>query len=309
MLDQSRAWLAALSPARQSRLAVIHNPVSGRANGRRMRRYLRALRDCGLTADLRVTHASGDAEHLASMVTDETAGTLVVAGGDGTINEVINGAVPAFSPPIALLPLGTANVLHAELSLPTAPAPLAAAIAAGNTQPVYTPTANGRRFVVMAGAGFDAHVVADVSGRTKRLLGRGAYVLSALRTLLRFPFRGYDVAVDGVKHQAASVIIANAHYYGGRYTCAPDARLDDPDLHVCLFRRGGRWAALRYSLALLRGTLHRRPDVTIIRARHVEVRGEPGEPVQCDGDALATLPLTVEADGRALSFIVPPSGA
>lgn len=307
MLDQSRGWLAALSQAPAlTRLTVIHNPVSGRANGARFGRLLRALQGTGLEIVLRTTTMKGDGERLAAQASRATDGILVVAGGDGTINEVINGASPRDCPPIAVLPMGTANVLHAELGLPSEPKALAAAIAGAATLPVYTPLANGRRFAVMAGAGFDAHVVAAVdAGGSKRLLGRAAYVLGYLRTLLRFPFRGYDVIIDGISFRAASVVIANARYYGGRFTCTPGARVDEPELHVCLFLSPGRWSAVRYALALLTGTLHLRPDVAILRARHVVVHGEAGEPVQCDGDIVTTLPLTVEADGQSLPFVVP----
>jgi diacylglycerol kinase (ATP) len=110
-----------------------------------------------------------------------------------------------------------------------------------------------------------------------------------------------------VEHDAASVVIANGRYYGGRFTCAPDAALDDADLHVCLFLAGGRWSALRYGIALVCGRLHRRSDVRIVRGREIRVTGAAGEPVQCDGDVVTTLPLVVRASGETLRLIVPPA--
>ena len=98
---------------------------------------------------------------------------------------------------MALVPLGTANVLANEIGLATAPAAVARTIAGGASVRAYVGVANGRCFTAMAGAGFDAHVVANVSLRLKRLFGKGAYVVESLRQLWRFPFPRYRVTVDG----------------------------------------------------------------------------------------------------------------
>jgi diacylglycerol kinase family enzyme len=205
--------------------------------------------------------------------------------------------------PVAILPLGTANVLAAELGLSARSFQLARCVLEGATTEVYLPRANGRRFTMMVGVGFDAHVVAGVNCRLKRFLGRMAYIVAFARIVRKFPYRCYEVIVDGRTYRAASVIIANGHYYAGRFSCAPEARLDDPDLHVCLFLRTGRWSTLRYGLSLLLGSLHRRSDVMILRGRSVDVRGQPGEPVQCDGDIATILPLSVRATGEKLRFL------
>jgi diacylglycerol kinase family enzyme len=157
----------------------------------------------------------------------------------------------------------------------------------------------------MVGVGFDAHVVAGVNCRLKHVLGKTAYILAFARTAWKFPYRRYEVIVDGQHHRAASVVIANGHFYAGRFTCALDARLQEPDLHVCLFLRTGGWSTLRYAISLLLGTLHRRRDVEIVRGRTIDVHGEAGEPVQCDGDAPSTLPLMVRATGEKLRFLTP----
>ena len=104
---------------------------------------------------------------------------MVVAGGDGTVNETINGLARS-GLPLALIPLGTANVLAAEIGLQTDPAAVARCVAFGQPRPIALGAANGRRFILMAGAGFDANVVAGVSVPMKRWLGKGAYILSSL---------------------------------------------------------------------------------------------------------------------------------
>jgi diacylglycerol kinase (ATP) len=126
--------------------------------------------------------------------------------------------------------------------------------------------------------------------------------------LLRFGQRHYEVNIDGRLHHATSVVIANGHYYGGKFSCAPDASLADPELHVCLFLRSGRRAILGYGLSLLLGRLHRRRDIRIERGRHIHVTGGAHERVQLDGDSATCLPLTVVATGERLGFILPARG-
>lgn len=120
-----------------------------------------------------------------------------------------------------------------------------------------------------------------------------------------FRFPPYRVIVDAKAHEAASVVIAKARHYGGPYSCAPGARLEDAEFHVCLFARPGPLAAIRYGAALTRGRLAGRVDYRILRARHVRIEGPAGDPVQGDGDVIAALPLEVEMVPNALQLVMP----
>jgi diacylglycerol kinase (ATP) len=299
--------LISLSPARQPldpapRILAIYNPTAG---GRR-RRFLDAVLDQlargGAEVTLRATTRRGDAERFASEASAGAFDRVVVAGGDGTINEAINGLVDRRLP-VAIIPLGTANVLAAELSLPTDPIRLADTISQGRPRDVVIGRVNGRAFTMMAGIGFDAHVVANVNLRLKRLTGKFAYVLETLVQLWRYRPAYYEVGVDGKPHRVASAIIAKGHFYGGRFVCAPKARLEAPELHACLFGRAGRRHVIRYAIALLLGRLHLLHDVQIVPARCVEIAGPVGEPVQGDGDTLAHLPARIDVSAGALRLI------
>ena len=154
----------------------------------------------------------------------------------------------------------------------------------------------------MAGVGFDAHVVANVSPWLKRLIGKGAYVAETLRQLACFSFPRYRVTLDGVAHEAASVIVARGHFYGGRFVVAPEARLDSDELHVCLFNRGGRLQTILYAVALAAGRLHRSRHVKIVKARRVTIEGPEGDPVQGDGDLIGRLPVTIELSPTSIGL-------
>jgi diacylglycerol kinase (ATP) len=302
--------MQASSALRGRRMTVVFNPTAGGRRRARLDETLKLLRASGCEVAVQATAARGDAETIARGfgVPPQALDLLVIAGGDGTINEAVNGLLSAGgdgASSMALVPLGTANVLAKEIGLATAPAAVARAIARGASVRAYVGVANGRCFTAMAGAGFDAHVVANVSLRLKRLFGKGAYVLESLRQLWRFPFPRYRVTVDGESYDAASVIVAKGHFYAGRYVCAPEARLDQPEFHVCLFERGGRWNAVRYALALALGRLPRLPDFRVLRGRAVTIDGPAGDPLQGDGDIIAHLPVRIEIAPQPLRLIVP----
>jgi diacylglycerol kinase (ATP) len=289
-------------PAR--RLMIIFNPMSGWRRRRRFDAVLDRLRARGCQLSVYATRAPGDAERLAAAADPGRYDLLVVAGGDGTVNEAINGLGDRRLP-LALLPLGTANVLAAELGLGTDPEAVARSIADGVARPVALGVANGRRFILMAGAGFDAQVVASVDLRLKRWLGKAAYALAILRQLLTYGFPTYRVSLDGAAHAAASVLVANAHFYGGRLVAAPAADLRSPTFEVGLFERSGRAAAIGYTLALLLGFLPRLKSYRLLAARRIEIEGPPGEPVQADGDVIGRLPVRIEVLPAALELVFP----
>ena len=286
------------------RVLVIYNPKAGRFTAGRLARVVRRLSDADATVTVRETARRGDAQSFAAAASAGDFDVIVAAGGDGTINEVVNG-LTGKDVPLAVIPLGTANVLAQEIGLCACPLTIARTILAGDVRPIHVGSANGRRFVMMAGVGFDAHVVARVGPLVKRFLGKGAYVFESVVAMLQFRYPVYGVTIDGQSYRAASVIIANGRYYGGRFVCAPRASLDDGSLEVCLFLRTGPWNVVRYGLGLLTGTLDRLPDVKVVSGSRISVDGGAGEPVQCDGDTSLGLPLIALAGDTSLQLVMP----
>ncbi|MCK6452437.1 MAG: diacylglycerol kinase family lipid kinase [Alphaproteobacteria bacterium] len=296
-----------------ARLLVVHNPISGWPVAGWFRRRLLArvvarLRRAGARVEVRRTAARGDAERFARAALAQGFERIVVAGGDGTINEAAN-ALAGSALPLAVVPLGTANVLAAEIGLGGGADAIARVILDGRPARVSLGAVGGRRFVMMAGIGFDARVVRAVDPAAKRWLGKLAYVAATLAELGRFRPRRYAITADGRRFEAGSVIVAKGRHYAGNFVAAPDARLDDACFQVCLFRAGDRRAILRYATALARGRLHRLDDVTIVAARSVMVErlGDSAvtEPVQGDGDIVGRLPVRIAVLPHALTLMVP----
>jgi YegS/Rv2252/BmrU family lipid kinase len=289
------------------RVLVIYNPAAGQWRRRRLQATLRALDEIGCPLTLHETTRPGDAEAKASMLTEDDCDVVVAAGGDGTINEVANGLIgaPGPVPPLAIIPLGTANVLAQEIGLRGQPGNVARAIAGGSRMIVHLGKANGRHFIMMAGVGFDAHVVANVDLALKRRTGKVAYVLETAAQALRYGFPLCQVTIDGRRFEACSVVVCNGRHYGGPFVAAPQASLGKPLLDVCLLERGGWARVLRYGAWLVLGRLSRLPDVRIETGSLITIEGVPGLPVQGDGDIIAELPVTIEVSDRTLELIVP----
>ncbi|MGO1120276.1 diacylglycerol/lipid kinase family protein [Rhodovibrionaceae bacterium A322] len=302
------------SQADPLRVQVIFNPTAGARRVGRYQAVVADLRALGCLVEERPTSCRGDAEMFARTLAKGETDRLVVAGGDGTINEVVNGLLHnekgAQATPLALLPLGTANVLAAEIGLKARTTWQANYIAKGRPRPISLGEAGGTAFLLMAGAGFDAQVVASVDGNLKRRIGKGAYIYETLRQLWCYSFPRFLVTVDGDDYEAASVIVCNAHYYGGRFVLAPGADLETHELEVCLFERPGGWNALRYSAAMIFGQLQKLDDYRIIEGRRITISAIDGDqeashPLQGDGDVLAQAPTEIRVLPDALNLVFP----
>jgi diacylglycerol kinase (ATP) len=298
-------------------ILLIRNPIAGRRRRGLVEEVMRLVQAEGWTVDLVDTAASGDARHLAETCDASRYAVIAVAGGDGTINEVVNGLAGRIDggPALALVPLGTANVLAHELGLRATAKMVARTMIAGHELLMRPGQATGgglpRHFSLMAGAGFDAKVVAGVTAPLKRRLGKAAYVWRSMIETRRYRPVRYAVEVDGVAYEAASVIVTRSRLYAGPYVVAPAAALGEPLLHVCLFERWGRSQTLRFGLALLMGRLSRTGGYRVIAGRDVKVSvlSDAGEsrsqPVQIDGDNALTLPVSIAIAAGAVRLLQP----
>jgi YegS/Rv2252/BmrU family lipid kinase len=290
------------------RILIIRNPVAGRPAARARYRHVVALlaeKDCVVTE--RVTGARGDAERFAAEANRFHYDVVAVAGGDGTLNEVVNGLGPD-APPLAVIPLGTVNLFAREIGLAREVEAIVGTILNGSLHAIRLGAINERLFLMVAGIGFDAHVVRGVGPRIKRALGVVAYALRFLFELFRFRFPRYAVEADGVRFSVASAVVAKGRYYAGPFVLAPNAGLAKPTLELCLFRVGGVAAALTYALALGLGWLARHPAISLVGAQVVLIDGPPGEPVQVDGDTPPglTLPARITLARQPLQVLMPP---
>jgi diacylglycerol kinase (ATP) len=307
VLQQQHEKTRAASAPR--RLLVIFNPAAGRSPKRRLGAILEQLDALGCLVVVRETAARGDAETFAREADEDLFDLVAAAGGDGTINEVVNG-LAASNLPLAVLPLGTGNVLANEIGLPRSAKRLARLVASGTARPVWMgEIANGaigeRRFLMMAGIGFDADVVAGLDEALKRRVGKLAFVHAIVAEIIHYRRNRYSVTCEGIEHSVASAVISKGHFYGGRFVLAPAARLDEPWLYLILFMRTGRVAALKYLVAMALGVVHRLSDIQILRTTELSVSAPGGAVVEGDGDIVAKLPVRIRIAERPLLLVQP----
>lgn len=289
------------------RLLLIANPVSGRNARTKIDRAVALLTQAGFPPDLHLTVGPGDARDAAATAAASNYDRILVAGGDGTLNEVINGIAPATTP-IACLPLGTVNVFALEANIPFDLAEACELAVGGTVRRISLGRINGQGFLLMASAGWDADAVARLRPRVKRWFGRLAYGLSAAEALLAGGPAPLSVTLaDGRRREGYGLVVSNCRFYGGRYVVTPQASMFSDSLEVCLLRRRGRLAMLGFAASLALGRALGPPGVEFHRVERLEVDGE-GIPVQVDGDAWGRLPVRIEAWPQAASLVLPSQG-
>jgi YegS/Rv2252/BmrU family lipid kinase len=286
-------------------IKLIANPIAGGNARPHIDRICRHFREHGHHVELFLTAARGDAEAAARAAGAGAGGydRIVAAGGDGTLNEVINGLAPS-TIPLAFIPLGTVHVLALEIGLPFDLLAAAEVAMSGVPTPVCLGQAGARKFLLMAGVGFDAQVVRAVDSRLKRRIGRFAYVVAALKALCRWQPPQLTVTLaDGSVQRAEGAIIGNGRLYGGRFSLTPHVSLTDDDFEVLFLRRSSRLALLRAALCALR---HRPPatkDGILLRTSSLSIAG--AAPIQIDGDDFGDLPCAFVTLPGAITLVFP----
>lgn len=304
--------------------SIIFNPVSGGGKSSRLKHLEEArkiLAAAGIEADLRPTSAPGHAGEIAARAIAEGSQLIVACGGDGTLNEVVNG-MPGSKVPIALLPAGTANILAKELRIPwnipraaaLIPAGIPTRIALGaitkgdSSSLVNTPNDNRRYFLVVAGAGADGALVHALDPSVKQRAGVLAYWMEGAKQLLRYKFPQFRVTTAQNKEIVATlVIVGRTKHYGGPFRITRGADLFANEFELGIFSSQSALRYLLYLPACWMGRLHRLKDVHFVKSNSIRCEGLRGDPIyaQVDGEASESLPVTFSIVPDALTLIVP----
>ncbi len=286
---------------RPKKALVILNPVAGNRDPTLSKLVVQKLSSLGWEIRIRETSGIGDAEIIASKIGRRNFAfdLVIVSGGDGTINEVVNGLVGGekLDIPIGVIPTGSVNLLASELGIKNSVASTVAALLSGTKRSISLGKVIGRDgervFLVTAGVGFDANAISRVSMGIKKLHGKTAYALAGLMEYLLGSFPKHKVVLGGKRYIVGSVLLANGKYYAGRMVWAPDADVGGPGLQIGLFRTLGRLTLPIYVLGIMFGFLSKLKGFHLVGADEIIVEGPKGQPVQIDGDVLAQLPVRI----------------
>lgn len=290
------------------RAMIVFNPIAGLANplARDLDAAAQVLSDHGWQIELCPTAGPGDGTLLARSAAEQRYDVVVAAGGDGTINEVVNGLAGSATA-LATLPLGTMNVWARELGLPLQPRAAAETLLDWQVRPIDLGRAGDRYFLLMAGIGLDAAITAGVQAADKRRLGMLAYVLRGLAVALHIRGTRVRMLIDDrrVKGRVLLVVVGNSQLYGGLVKITHRASIDDGLLDVCVIKGNGFASALFHSIAIISRRYSNDPEIEYYRARSVKVFARSALPVQVDGDTIGSTPMTFEVAQGALLALMP----
>jgi diacylglycerol kinase (ATP) len=290
------------------KLAIIANPVAGRGRAyKSIQRYLNQWKHPGWEVDLQTTRSRDHAGQLARELLFRPPDLLFICGGDGTINEVAS-QIPDPPFPIAIIPAGTANVIARELQLPLDPV---RALQIGlkrtrrNIDLGILGPGSRRRFLFVAGIGFDAYVVSQVNEELKSKVGIAAYAIAIVGCLQSYSFPEFQVVAEGRTHTATSCLAANGRRYGGGLLFCPDADMCDGSFDILIMQGKRRLALARFLLKAWLQMPEKNEWVHRFRADALRIEGPTGVCVQADGEIVGGLPLEIKLARSAFPLVVP----
>ncbi|MCE5194464.1 MAG: diacylglycerol kinase family lipid kinase [Nitrospiraceae bacterium] len=298
---------------------LICNPVSGKNSLKKIRQAIELIKNRGLDVHLMLTSQKGDAEIFAKKLAEtsnksdnhELPSLIIAVGGDGTYNEVINGIADT-NLPMAILPLGTTNVLGKELNIPEN---IEAALDIALTRDArkvslgkitfeaknHADKPHSRYFCLMAGIGYDAAAVYGVNSFMKKYSGKTAYIFNGLKKFILWNPDMLVFSVDVKSYNGYSAIISNVSKYAGNFQVAPDARIKDNALYSFIMHGSRRMDILKYAFGIIFKKHLLYKDITYAKAEKIFIKGKA--PVQIDGDYAGSTPASIEAVPNALNLV------
>lgn len=298
---------------------VIYNERAGRV-GRRVRQLGEVqaiLGEAGIKAELVATRGPGTATEIAREAVEAGRGMVVACGGDGTINEVVNGMAES-RVPLAVLPAGTANVLAKELGLPWDIPAAARLIPTGRMERIALgrltwggeeedARGQGRYFLSVAGAGPDGVMVHSLNEGMKARAGILAYWMEGFRQLVKYEFPRFRVRSAGREVEASLIVVGRTRNYGGPFLITTEADLFENVFEVMTCTSSSRWRYLVYLGALLTGQLRALRDVKFWKATEASCAALNGEEIfaQVDGEGAGRLPVEFRVVPDALTIVAP----
>src|ERR1700722_577296 len=321
MSDCLLTWIGIMPDGIKDAL-LIYNPASGGRGHRRfeeIERAARALKEAGIATELAPTAAPRAAQVMARQAVEQRRGMVIVCGGDGTINEIINGLAGSHVP-MALLPAGTANILAKELGIPWDIPHAARLISTGIIRRIALglaiPTGGnhsaalsqtGRYFLCVAGAGPDGALVNAVDEGLKKRAGQLAYWAEGARLLFRYSFPRIRVRSSGVERKATIIVVGRTAHYGGPFKITTGASLFEDSFEFLTNSTRSRLGYLACLPALWFGKIRQMRGIETWKAAEVicEANGTGLVYAQVDGEPIGPLPIIFRIVPDAISLVTP----
>ena len=286
-------------------ILIIANPVAGKGKSVQKTRVLTdLLRSRNHRVEVFITEKPGDATTRARSV-GSSCDRIVIAGGDGTVNEVLNGLEEPFSIPIVHFAAGTANQLAHHLKTPKKPAKLIPLIEDGAIRRIDMGLVGAHRFLLQTSAGFDALVTKVMAEQARIGSGYLAYAMPIIKAIFHHGLTDIDVQINGGDaKRARGVIITKVSHYGGIFVFCKSASMDTGAFDICLFHERSLLVHLCSFLAALLRLTPYVPWISHERGTHVRIQASSPIPVQIDGTYIGTTPIEVQLMPQAVPVLV-----
>ena len=283
-----------------NKIAIIYNPNAGSA---KIKKLLKIKERLSLKSSVTIydTQKPGDATSIAKREC-KNFDIIVAAGGDGTINEVINGI--DVNTKLGIIPLGTANILAIEAGIKNDVKSICKLIEKGNTKKIYISNINDKKFFLMAGIGYDGDIVHKMHPSLKKIFGKAMFGFLGL--LEFFNLKKYNIKVETESETAFGnwVLVTNSKHYAGPYKITKSTSIFNDSIVCYVFNDLSRLGFLYYIfLILFYGDLSRSKKVTKIISKNIKISSKEKINVQCDGEKYGNLPIEINFSSESVNLL------
>ncbi len=290
--------------------AFVVNPAAGGGYAGRVWPQLAArLDNSGQPFHAYFTNAQGTGAALAARAVREGAELVVAIGGDGTLREVVNG-IDLDKTLFGIIPLGTGNGFRRSCGIPGNWEQALQGLAEWAPRKIDVGQVNGSYFLNVVGIGFDAAVAEMAADKYSKIKGYGKYLAAFFEELMTFDYFCATVESPGLKlkeEHALLALVANGSYYGGSFSIAPQASIDDGKLDLLVARKRNNPETTLLAVKVLAGTHIEDSGVLTHRGSTFEINADHQVPVHIDGEVIGSLPANIAILPAALQIIAPPA--
>lgn len=291
------------------RARLIYNPTSGKEEMRRiLPDILEKLDQAGIETSCHATTSEGDATREAELAVERGYDIIIAAGGDGTLNEVVNGmAGKENPPPLGIFPLGTTNDFARALGIPKKWEDFCDLIINNNTKPIDIGKANDRYFINIAGGGSLTQLSYEVPSRLKTMIGQHAYYMKGIEKMVNLSPIELNIKAEGYEEMSGEFmlfLIANSNSVGGFEKLAPNASIDDGYFDVIAVKKCNLAEFIRLVTLVVRGDHFNDHRVIYLKTNRMEVSSPNKVEINVDGELGGELPAVFEVLPRHLSIFM-----
>jgi YegS/Rv2252/BmrU family lipid kinase len=287
------------------KIKFIINPVAGKGRSLKAQKIIvQRLKNLNITFSIQQTTAQGDALKIAGEAAVEGYDTVVAVGGDGTIYEVIN-AIAKTNIKLGIIPTGTGNDFAKSVGIPENIELALNIILNQSIKKIDIGCVNGKYFINVASIGFDTEVVNGMKHIKRFISGPWAYILSVFKTLISYRDITVEFQLDNklMKKEVLLVAIANGKYYGGGMMIAPNARIDDGYLDICVINKISKLKFIKLFPTIFKGKHISLPEVECFKAKQVKILTN-NQIINCDGELIGYTPIAFNISEYKLNLLV-----